>query len=339
MASRKSFRRMLGRRLINVVITIFGIMTLNFLLIHMMPGNPIDNMVPKDPKFDPAIKDDLIARFHLNDSLGEQYLVYIWNTVRGDWGISYMASQQKVLDIITHDLKWTMLLVGTSTIMTILMGMAIGAYAAYRRGGVFDVGSTAVSLFFYGMPVFWFAILLQMLFTSHPLGINWWPQLPPGGFWNYNKFGSEFYWDFWLILDMGKYLILPSLTLAIGSLAGVSILMRSSLIDVMTDDYITTARAKGLRDIDILRRHALPNGLPPMIALIAMDIAFIIGGAYQVEIIFSYEGIGWRTIRAIDTLDFPILQFIVVIGGVAVVVANFIADMLLYYVDPRIKIA
>jgi peptide/nickel transport system permease protein len=105
----------------------------------------------------------------------------------------------------------------------------------------------------------------------------------------------------------------------------------------MTDDYILTARAKGLTDYQVLRRHALPNGMPPMIALIAMDVAFIIGGAYQVEVIFNYPGIGYRTIKSIQDLDFPILQFIVVVGGVAVVLANFISDMILIYIDPRIR--
>ena len=140
-----------------------------------------------------------------------------------------------------------------------------------------------------------------------------------------------------MVLSVLKYLILPSITLALGSYAGVSMVMRSSLIDTMTDDYILTARAKGLTDYQVLRRHALSNGMPPMIALIAMDIAFVIGGAYQVEIIFNYPGIGYETMKAVWDLDFPILQFIVVIGGVAVVVANFLADMILLYIDPRIK--
>ena len=142
-----------------------------------------------------------------------------------------------------------------------------------------------------------------------------------------------------IMLSVAKYLIVPSLTLAFATVAGISLVMRSALIDVFTEDYILTARAKGCSDYVVLRKHALPNGLPPMIALIAMYIAFIIGGAYQVEVIFNYQGIGWRTIKAINELDFPILQFIIVIGGVAVVIANFIADLLLLYIDPRIKIS
>jgi peptide/nickel transport system permease protein len=338
MASR-SFRRIIGRRLINVVITILGIMTLNFVLIHFMPGDPILNMVPRDPKFDQNLKWELVDNFHLNESVFEQYVIYMRNAITGEWGKSYMQNQREVLDIIMVDLRWTMLLVGASTVFTIMIGMAIGAYAAYRRGGAFDLSSTAMSLFFYGMPIFWFAILLQLLFTSTPLGIDWWPQFPASGYFDTDAHGSEFKWELPIILSVIEHLIVPSITLALGTLAGISLVMRSSLIDVMTEDYITTARAKGLTDYQVLRRHAMPNGMPPMVALIAMDVAFIIGGAYQVEVIFSYKGIGYRTIEAIESLDFPILQFIVVIGGIAVVIANFLADLLLLYLDPRIKIS
>lgn len=337
--ARKSFRVILAKRLANVALTIVGIMLLNFFLVHLMPGNPVDNMIPRSPKFDPALKYELERKFHLNESLPIQLGYYLYNTFTLDWGTSYMANRRPVFDIIIGDLRWTMLLVGVSTVLTLLLGIGIGAYAAYRRGGTFDVASTSVSLFFYGMPVFWLAMLLQILFTTHPLAMHWWPQLPAGGYYDTDKYGAELKWTFPIVLSMMKYLILPSITLAIGTVAGVSLVMRSSLVDTMTDDYILTARAKGLTDYQVLRRHALPNGMPPMIALIAMDVAFIIGGAYQVEYIFNYPGIGWRTIKSINDLDFPILQFIVVIGGVAVVIANFLSDLLLMYIDPRIKIA
>jgi len=337
--SRQSFRRMILKRSINVVITILGIMTLNFLMIHAMPGDPILNMVPRDPKLDPSYKQALIDKFDLNSSMPERYVTYMWNTITLDWGFSYQQSHRTVLDIILTDMKWTILLIGTSTIFTLMLGMVVGAYAAYRRGGAFDVSSTAISLFFYGMPIFWFAIMMQMIFNSYPFGMDWWPQLPTGGYFDTTNLGSQFLWEPMYILSVLKYLILPSMTLSIASLAGVALVMRSSLLDVMTEDYILTAKAKGLTDLQVLRWHALPNGMPPMIALIALSLAFVIGGAYQIEYIFNYPGIGKRTLEAIWMLDFPILQFVVVIGGVAVVVANFLADLLLIYVDPRIKIA
>jgi len=336
--ARRSFRWVIAKRMINVVITIFGIMTLNFVLIHAMPGDPVANIVPKDPKFNPSLKWDLINKFHLNDSLPEQYVTYMKNTMLLDWGTSYKLDQP-VISIILSDMRWTLLLVGVSTVITIALGMAIGAYSAYRRRGVFDVSATGFSLFLYGMPTFWFAMLLQILFNTHPLGMQWWPQLPTNGFWDVDTFGGNFHWTLPMVMSVLTYLILPATCLAIGSLAGVSLIMRSSLIDVMTEDFILTARAKGLTDYQVLRHHALPVGMPPMIALIAMDIAFIIGGAYQVENVFNYPGIGYRTIQAIGNLDFPILQFIVIIGGVAVVLANFISDIVLMYTDPRIRMA
>jgi peptide/nickel transport system permease protein len=333
----RSFRKMLFKRSINVVLTILGIMTLNFILIHAMPGEPILNMIPRDPKFDPALKWELMETFRLNDSVPEQYVTYLRNTLTLEWGTSYML-RRPVADVIISDMRWTLLLVGSSTLLTIIVGMAMGALAAYRRGGAFDLTSTGMSLFFYGMPIFWFAMMLQVLFNTYPLSMNWWPQLPTGGYFDTVKYDGEFSWSLPVILSVMKHMILPVGTMLIGSLAGVALVMRSSLIDVTTEDYILTARAKGLTDYQILRRHALPNGMPPMVALIAMGIAFVIGGAYQVEVIFNYPGIGYRTISAISTRDFPILQFIVVVGGVAVVIANFIADLVLMYIDPRIKI-
>jgi peptide/nickel transport system permease protein len=336
--ARRSFRWIIFKRLINVAITIFGIMSLNFALIHLMPGDPIANVIPKDPKFPQQLRWQLIDKFHLNDSLPSQYVYYLKNTITLDWGTSYKLNNQKVINIIAQDMKWTLLLVGVSTIITVLLGIGIGALAAYRRRGVFDVASTGTTLFLYGMPTFWFAILLQILFSTHPLGMAWWPQLPSSGYWDTDKYGVNANLSLGVILSIGQYLILPTICLAIGSLAGISLIMRSSLIDVMTEDFILTARAKGLTDYQVLRRHALPVGMPPMIALISMDIAFIIGGAYQVEVVFNYPGIGFRTIWAISNLDFPILQFIVVIGGVAVVLANFISDIILMYTDPRIRV-
>ena len=337
--SKSSFRKMLLKRGINIAITIFGIITLNFVLIHLMPGDPILNMVPRDPKLDPSYKEDLIEKFNLDASMPERYVTYLWNTVTFEWGTSYMQEHREVVDIVFTDMRWTILLIGSSTVITLILGMLIGAYGAYRRGGAFDMASTATMLFFYGMPIFWFALVLQMLFHTYPLGMDWWPQLPAGGYYDTTEHGTNFKWDFWLILSVLEHLILPATTLAVGSLAGVAIVMRSSLLDVMSEDFILTARAKGLTNFQVLRFHAIPNGMPPMIALIALSLAFVIGGAYQIEYVFAYPGIGYRTLNAIWDLDFPILQFIVVVGGVAVVIANFLADIVLIFIDPRIKIA
>jgi len=234
-------------------------------------------------------------------------------------------------------LGWTIVLIGTSTVITILLGMTIGTLSAAKRGQAFDIVMTGFSLFFYGMPFFWLALVVQLTFTRPQFGLNWWPVFPSS-----LKYDTSIDIFNWLrldhILSALYHLVLPATTLAIGTVAGVSLVMRNSLIDVMTEDYVVTARAKGLPERLILRRHVLPNGFPPMVTLIALDMAFIFGGAYQVEYVFSYEGIGWVTITAIYSFDFPVIQFVVVMGGVAVVIANFLADLVLLKIDPRIKV-
>jgi len=190
------------------------------------------------------------------------------------------------------------------------------------------------------MPIFWLGFLLLATFEKGSIVghyFTWWPALPSQGY--YDDMLGQWAWDGAHLTSAAQHLILPALTLTLGTLAGISLVMRSSLIDVMTEDFVTTAKAKGLSDRQVLRRHILPNGLPPMVALIALDLAFVIGGAYQVEVVFNYYGIGWETIQAIDNLDFPLLQFIIVVGGVAIVLANLVSDFILLLLDPRIKVS
>lgn len=321
----------------NALITIFGIICLNYVLIRLMPGSADLAIVPRDPKY-VGFREYQIALFGLDKSPVEQFLIYLQRLFTFDWGISYFH-KVPVAEILIRDLGWTLLLVGTSTIITIILGIVIGSYAAVRRGKAFDLVSTGVGIFFYGMPIFWLGILLQAAFQKNSVmqqWFTWWPTLPSYGYFDDRLL--PWAWDWVHVSDAILHLILPATTLALGTLAGISLVMRSSLIDVMTEDFVVTARAKGLSEGQVVRRHLLPNGMPPMIALIALDIAFVLGGAYQVEVVFGYRGIGYRTIEAIENLDFPLLQFIVVIGGVAVVVANLISDFVLLWLDPRIKV-
>ncbi len=334
-------RRVILRRIRNVVITIFGIMALNFFLINLM-GDPVTLLTPRGPKTDMTLYNINCVRFGLCGPDGKpldiftRFWLYIVNTFQGNWGTSYFW-REPVFDLVMKDLSWTLLLVGTSTVITIIIGMVLGSLSAQKRGQPFDLATTAFSLFFYGMPVFWLGLMLQMMFTKQQFGLHWWPVFPTSQRYDYSL-GAVFELRPDMILSAIYYLILPATTLALGTVAGVSLVMRNSLVDAMTEDYVVTARAKGLAERLILRRHIMPNGMPPMVTLIAMDMAFIFGGAYQVEYVFSYEGIGYRTIAAINALDFPVIQFIVVLGGVAVVLANFLADLILLKIDPRIKI-
>jgi len=329
--------QVVGRRVANAALTMFGIICLNYVLIRLMPGSSDLAIVPRDPKY-AGFREYQIALFGLDKPPLEQFMIYLQKLFTLDWGVSYFY-KKPVVQILAVDLSWTLLLVGTATFFTILIGMAMGAYAAVKRGKPFDYLSTGFAIFFYGMPIFWLGLVLQAGFRRNsPLStwFSWWPSLPVQGY--FSDTLIPWRWDWIHIADAAVHLILPAATLALGTIAGISLVMRSSLIDVMTEDFVTTARAKGLSEGVVLRRHILPNGLPPMVSLIALDIAFILGGAYQVEYVFNYKGIGFRTIEAIQNLDYPLLQFIIVIGGAAVVIANLISDFVLLLLDPRIKI-
>jgi len=333
--------RIMVRRSVNAVITILGILCLNYVLIRLMPGNAEANLAPHNPQYAGYLADN-IRIFGLDQSQEAQFAIYLKNAFTLNWGISYYW-KQPVADLLLHDLTWTLLLVGTSTIFTTLIGMVVGSYAAVRRGKPFDLIATGGGIFLYGMPIFWLGIMLQLGFQKNSIissTFTWWPVLPTQGYWDdpNTGFPQVWAWDWLHVSNVLVHLFLPALTLSLGTLAGISLVMRSSLIDVMTEDFVLTAKAKGLSDGQVLRRHIFPNGLPPMLSLIALDIAFIFGGAYQVEWVFNYKGIGWRTISAIEHLDFPTLQFIIVIGGVAIVLANLFSDFLLLWLDPRIKI-
>jgi peptide/nickel transport system permease protein len=219
--------------------------------------------------------------------------------------------------------------VGVSSILMIVLGMLIGIYAAWKRGTSFDTGSLAFSLFFYAMPTFWLAMMLVTIFAKE---LSFFPA--DGAL----SYGETFEFSLSSIADLLYHLVLPVVTLTLVSIASFSIIMRGALIDVMTEEYVVTAKAKGLSDSQVLKSHALPNAMLPMVALIAMSIAFIVGGAFQTEYVFNYPGIGWLTIEAVTKYDWPILQAAFFIIAIAVISANLVADILLVYLDPRVKL-
>jgi peptide/nickel transport system permease protein len=234
------------------------------------------------------------------------------------------------MSIVLSNLRWTLILAGTSSILMIVIGMAIGVVSAWKRGSLFDTGSLAFTLFFYAMPTFWFAMMLVAIFAT---GLNWFPD--SGAL----AFGAPPEWTWASFVDLIRHLILPAASLTIGAIGEFALIMRSSLIDVMTEDYITTARAKGVRERDVMRHHAMPNAMLPMVALIAMTLAFVVGGVFQTEIVFNYPGVGYLTIMATYDLNYPILQAAFFLIAVAMILANFVADFLLMMMDPRVSVA
>ncbi len=324
----KSLRRVFLRRLLNALVTLMLVLILNFYLFRVMPGDPVRLLIPQDPSIGPEFIERQREAFGLGKPLLEQFFIYLWNTAHLDFGLSYYY-RTPVWDYIWDSLQWTLILVGTSSVLMIVIGMTMGIISAWRRGGLFDTGSLAFSLFFYAMPTFWFAMMLIVIFSQQI------PIFPAGG----QLSIGETLWpmDGDKMLDLLEHLILPATSLTIGSIAAFSLIMRGSLIDVMTEEYITTARAKGLSEYKVLKDHAVPNAMLPMVTLIAMDLAFVVGGAFQTEQVFSYKGIGWATIQATYKRDYPVLQAAFLLIAVTVIIANLIADLLLVKLDPRVR--
>lgn len=325
----RTTRAIIARKVLNAFITLFLVLVINFLLFHVMPGNPIRMMIPQDPTLDPSYVNETMKRFGLDQPLYIQFFTYLKNVFSLQFGDSFRY-KTPVIDLILDDLTWTLILVGTSALFMIIIGMTIGILAAWKRGTWFDTGSLTFSLFFYAMPAFWFGIMLILIFA---LQLDWFPasgQLPT--LMHLRPFTFE------TLRALLNHLFLPAITLTIGSIASFSVIMRSSLTDVMTEEYITTARAKGMSEFKVLKNHAVPNAMLPMVTLIALDLAFVVGGAFQVEYVFNYKGIGYATVKATMEKDYPFLQAAFLVIAAVVIFANFIADISLVYLDPRVKI-
>ena len=320
--------RILARKMLNAFVTFMLVMVISFILFRMMPGDPVSMVVPNDPRIPGEYKEQLIEEFGLNKPLSEQFIAYMKSVFTLDFGYSFQHRTTLAMDYVIGYLQWTLLLVGFSSLLMIVFGMLIGMYAAWKRGSLFDTGSFGFSLFFYAMPTFWFAMMLIVMFAVS------FPIFPAFGA---LEQGESFEWSITRIVDMLHHLVLPTLCLTLVSIAGFSVIMRGALTDALTEDYITTAKAKGLSDQKILRNHALPNAMLPMVALIAIHVGFIVAGAYQTEYVFNYPGIGWATIDAVYKQDWPVLQAAFLIVAVCVILANLVADVLLVYLDPRVK--
>jgi len=315
------------RKCFNSFITVVLVAILNFFLFRVMPGDPLMRL-RGNTKLSDDFKLKMIEEFGLDQSIFVQFVEYLKHVFVFDFGNAYTSPLTPAIDIIMDNLKWTLVLTGTSSIFMIVIGMTIGVFAAWKRGGLFDTSSMAFSLFFYAMPTFWFAMMLQVVFATE---LKWFPSDSA------MDYGMDLEFTWASFKDMLHHLALPALSLTIGSIAAFSLIMRGSLVDVMTEEYITTARAKGMTERQVLRHHAVPNAMLPMVALIAIDLAFVVGGAFQTEMVFDYPGIGKLTVFATFEKDYPLLEGSFFIIAVVVVIANLIADTLLVYMDPRIK--
>jgi len=320
--------RYLGRKLLQALVTIVAIILLNFVLFRLMPGSP-DRILFRNPNLDPSVIEALRARWGLDKPLiPDQLFAYIGSTLTGDLGYSFKFRGQPVTNVILDRVWPTVLLVGLGEIVSIVVGLAVGAYTGWRRGGTADRVGNGVSLILYSMPYFVIGMPLIIIFAA---GLHWFPTSGMGSIGG----GSKSLVDG--LIDLGRHLVLPLTTVSLGLIGGYSILMRSAIIETRTEDYITTARAKGLTDSRILRAHAFPNALLPMVTLIAINLGYVIAGAITAEVVFSWPGLGTLTVTALSARDYPVLQGVFLLLATSVVVANLLADVAYGFLDPRVR--
>ena len=325
-------RAFLARKTIYIFITFIIIISFNFFLFRIMPGDPTSVLVPKTGNEE--LKQAIREAFGLDKPLWEQYLLYIKQVFTLDWGISTgLRKYADVTDVMAPALMNTIILLGTGTVLAIILGINVGKFAAWRRGTAADAASMSISLTFYSMPTFLFALFMLMIFAGW---LKWFPikgsegWLPFLGQSDIDTLGEK-------LLSRLYHLVLPLIVFTLEIMAEFAIIMRNSLTDVLTEDYITTARAKGLSNKQILDNHAMRNAMLPVVTVMAIGIAWVLGGTIMVEMVFSYDGLGLMTWDAVVNQDYALLQALFLLFAVAVLIANAISDIVYFYLDPRVE--
>ncbi len=310
-------------RLGGAALSLVMVAVLGFFLFRVVPGDPVVSMTRGRPTT-AAMQAELAAQFGLDRPLHEQFWSYLTALLQGDLGTSF-TFRRPVAEVIAERLGPTLLLVGTSTLIAVGLGLWLGVRAAWRRDSAFDRAATGVSLTLWAVPTFWLGMLLMMvtgdLFPSR--GMRDTDTAP--------DFVSQ-------ALDVGHHLVLPSITLVAVVCAEYMLVMRSSLLEEMHAPYLVTARAKGLRDDVVRRRHAVPNAVLPAITLVFLRFGLVVAGAITTETVFSWPGLGLLFYDALTGPDYFLLQGLLLVTAGAVVVMNLLADLLHGVLDPRVKV-
>jgi peptide/nickel transport system permease protein len=314
------------RRLAQMAVLMLAISALIFLLISFVPGGPFDHLMFGTGRVTNVQIDRLNEMIGLDKPWYERYVIWLGRIVQGDWGNSWGVSfGQPVIRIIGDRLGATFLLMGTATLIAIAIALPLGIYSAVRQYSVWDYLVTGLSYFGLAMPTFWFGIMMMIIFAVE---LRW---LPTSGMYSPGEEGS--------LPDLLRHMVMPVLVLALVEVAVVSRFMRSAMLDVLSQDFLRTARAKGLRETVVVAKHGIRNALIPVITIIGLRIPVLFAGAVVTEFIFSWPGMGQIFIQGINASDWPIVQAILVITAFLVIVSNLVADLLYAVVDPRIRYA
>ncbi len=327
------------RKVFFALATLVVVIVFNFFLFRILPGDPIKAIV-RSPRLTRAARERLRVDFGLDKpvffdgerlrqgdvagALDSQFTAYVRALLHGNLGISF-RSRRDVAEVLAERVWRTVVLVAGAETLALVFGMALGLASAWRRGTRLETTILLWALFSWGLPNFFLGIILLILARGHlPVGGMVVPGLKP-----------EAGWTYWA--DVGRHLILPTITMAIVYTSSYVLIMRSSVVEVLSEDYILTAKAKGLSTFQILRDHALKNAMLPMVTMVALNLGYTVGGAIQVETVFSWPGIGRLMYDAVMKRDYPVLQGTFLLLAVSVIAANLLADILYSVLDPRVK--
>ncbi len=322
------------KRTIQLVITLIVIMTIIFALLEALPAKPYQ-LLMQSPGLTPQQKEAMIKEMGYDKSVWQRYLIYMTNMFTFNFGRSFMTGQSVNYllfggyDDVTHSYVYgrlwnTLILFGLATILAYLIGYFLGAIVAWKRGSWLDSGTIVTSLIFYNMPTFWLGLIFIYVFAFE---LGWFP-LRANAWMQYGYFSIAFV----------KALIMPLTVLLLVSLAGTTLLMRTSMLDVMGEEYIVTAKAKGLPEKRVLYKHAARNALLPLVTSFVIALAFTVAGGVITEQVFTYPGVGLLYITALMQLDLPIVYATLYIITLLVLIGNFVADLLYGVLDPRVRI-
>jgi ABC-type dipeptide/oligopeptide/nickel transport system permease component len=301
--------RFIARRLLSTIPTLFGVLVVVFLLLNVVPGDPVAEMVGE--RADSATIARLRAQLHLDDPLPVQFGHYVWGVVRGDLGTSYIT-QRPILGDLAERFPKTLQLAAAAMLLAVLAGVSLGVLASWRPGGLVDRFSMLLAYVGVSFPVYWVGLLLILLFS---VTLRW---LPPSGY------GGI------------AFLVLPALTLGTRSIAFLARMTRSAMLDVLSSDFVRTARAKGLNEVRVIGRHAFRNALMPVITVLGLDVGNYLTGSILTETIFSWPGVGRYVLQAIEKRDLPAVQGSILFLSVVFVLVNLITDLLYAKADPRV---
>lgn len=317
--------RFVGTKILGSIGTLLFVLVVNFFLFRVVAKDPFGSLL-RGTRVPPEKVAQLRTDFGLDEPKWKQFVLYLRQTAKLDFGLSFQT-RQPVWDDIQGKIWPTVLLVGVSAVLSAIIGVVGGFIAAWRRGSATDYSITSSTMVFYSMPDFWLGMLLLYTFAVVL------PWFPVGGMHDLRSSatGLAGWWD------TLQHLALPGLTLTLAYLGEYAIVARSSLLDVMGEDYLTVARAKGLRDVLVRRRHAVPNALLPVVTLAAINFGFVLSGAIAVETVFSWPGLGRATTDAIRGPDLPMLQALFLLFSAAVIFFNLVADLMYAWLDPRVR--